>query len=336
MKPSFAFVCLLLTAGCSAPGPGGTSNPADSARRLSQAVPVADHHQHLFGPALRATLAEHGVGLPPIEASDLVAHLDSAGIRRALVLSAAYMYAKPGRPVEDEVAKVRAENDWTAAQVAAYPDRLRAFCAVNPLADYAVAEVERCARDPHLRRGLKLHFGNSDVQLDDPDHVGQLKRVFRVANENRMALAIHTRASVSMERPYGVGQGRIFLDELLPAAPDVPVQIAHLGGSGPGYGDPPAVAFLDVLAEAVERGDPRAGRLLFDAASIVTADAPPTDLARVAARVRQVGPDRVLFGSDAATGPGTTPRERWAAFRRLPLTDAEFVQIAENVAPYMR
>ena len=39
---------------------------------------------------------------------------------------------------------VKAENDWTAQQVAQYPDRLRAFCSVNPLKPYALDEVARC------------------------------------------------------------------------------------------------------------------------------------------------------------------------------------------------
>jgi hypothetical protein len=30
-------------------------------------------------------------------------------------------------------------------------------------------------------------------------------------------------------------QARIFLDQVLPAAPDVVVQVAHFAGSGPGY-----------------------------------------------------------------------------------------------------
>ena len=62
---------------------------------------------------------------------------DAAGIRHALVLSVAYQFANPNRaPVQDEYAKVRAENDWTSAQVGRYPDRLRGFCGFNPLRDY--------------------------------------------------------------------------------------------------------------------------------------------------------------------------------------------------------
>jgi len=47
-----------------------------------------------------------------LAARDLVALLDSAGIRRAVILSVAYMYGSPSRTVEDEYVKVRAENDW--------------------------------------------------------------------------------------------------------------------------------------------------------------------------------------------------------------------------------
>src|SRR3954471_24500307 len=92
----------------------------------------------------------------------------------ALLLSAAYIYGSPSRTVPDEYAKVRAENDWNGSQASRYPQRLRAFCGVNPLKDYALEELERCARDPLLNRGIKLHFGNSDVHLENPEHIARL------------------------------------------------------------------------------------------------------------------------------------------------------------------
>jgi len=56
-----------------------------------------------------------------ITADPLVAYLDVAEIRRALVLSVAYQFGNPNRPaVKDEYAKVRAENDWTSEQVARF------------------------------------------------------------------------------------------------------------------------------------------------------------------------------------------------------------------------
>ena len=273
---------------------------------------------------------------PPITAQDVVAHLDSAGIRRAVLLSVAYIYGSPRRTVTDEYSKVRAENDWNAAQAAEYPDRLIAFCGVNPLKQYALDELARCASDPRLRYGVKLHFGNSDVQLENPDHVERIRRFFQAVNERRMAIVVHLRASISMKRPYGPAQARAFLEQVLPAAPDIPIQIAHLAGTGPGYDDPPADSVLAVIADAIEKRDPRTRRLWLDVTSVVAQDISPATAALVARRIRQVGVDRVLYGSDAAFGDNLRPRESWAAFRKLPLTEKEFGTIAGNVAPYFR
>jgi uncharacterized protein len=246
------------------------------------------------------------------------------------------MYGSPSRKVEDEYAKVRAENDWTAAQAAEYPGRLIAFCSFNPLKEYALEELSRCAGKPGLNRGIKLHLGNSDVQLDNPEHVKRLRQVFRAANRHRMAIVVHMRASISKKRPYGAAQGRVFLEQLLPEAPDVPVQVAHLAGTGPGYDDPPADSAMAVLAEAVQRKDPRARRLWFDVAGIVDSTVTQAQAALMVRRIRQAGIERILYGSDAAVTAERRPREGWAAFRRLPLTPDELDRIARNLAPYFR
>ncbi len=299
------------------------------------AVPVADHHQHLFSPAMIALLDTTGQ-TPPVTARDVVTLLDSAGIRKAAVLSVAYLYGSPSRTVEDEYAKVRAENDWTAEQAAQYPDRLTALCGVNPLKDYAFDELARCAKDPRLKAGIKLHFGNSDVRLEDSTQAERVRRFFQAANDHRMAIVVHMRASISKKRPYGAAQARVFLEQLLPAAPDVPVQVAHLASSGPGYDDPLAHEAIAVLAEAVAKDDPRTRRLLFDVASNVSRDTSAADEALVVKLIRQIGADRILYGSDAAVRDNPRPREGWALFRRLPLTEDEFEKIAKNVAPYLR
>lgn len=133
-------------------------------------APSVDHHQHLYSPEIS------GSAVQPLDAADLIAYLDAAGIRRAAVLSIAYQFGNPNRPaVEDEYNRVKAENDWTSRQVARFPDRLRGLCGVNPLRDYALTELERCAGDPNLHAGLKLHFGNSDVDLDNAANVEQLR-----------------------------------------------------------------------------------------------------------------------------------------------------------------
>jgi predicted TIM-barrel fold metal-dependent hydrolase len=295
-------------------------------------VPLVDHHQHIASPTNAQLLGAPGAPRLPSSAQSLIAYLDSAGIQRALVLSVAYQYGNPTKNIENEYEHVKAENDWTSQQIALYPDRLRAFCGVNPLKPYALDEIDRCAKDPRLRAGLKLHFGNSDVDVHDAQQLAQLKRVFHAANAHGMPIVAHIHSSVTKKRPYGRAEALIILNELLPSAPDVPVQIAHLAGAGP-YDDPTDSAAA-VFADAITRRDPRVARLYFDA-SIVIAPMTAEQKALAVARMRQIGLDRVFFASDGAT-PGHGPREYWAEFKTLPLTEAELRTIASNVAPYMR
>jgi len=297
-------------------------------------TPVIDYHQHLFSPEAGALVTGNSSS-PGISARDVIGLLDSAGIRRALVLSVAYTWGKVSRtPVDNEYEHVKAENDWTARQVAQYPERLRAFCSFNPLKPYALEELARCSRDPMLRRGLKLHFGNSDVDLDNPESVAQVRKVFAAANSYGMAVVVHMRTSIDNHRKYGAHQARVFLNEVLPAVPDVPVQIAHLAGAG-GY-QPEVDAALGVLIDAIGHQDRRTKNVWFDVTGVVDAAAPPAQLRQIASRIRQIGVERVLYGSDAAASPETFPQAGWASFERLPLTAGEFAAIGKNIAPYMR
>jgi len=299
----------------------------------AQNATLADHHQHVFSDATIA-LAGAGSGLAPLGAKEVIALLDAAGIKQAVLLSTAYMFGSPQREIADEYAQARRENDWTAAQAAQFPGRLIAFCGIAPLKDYALEEIKRCAGKPGMGRGIKLHLGNSDVQLALPAHQQRLAEVFAAANRQGMAIVVHMRANFRNKRPYGAPEARAFLDKVLPAAPDVPVQIAHLGGTGPGFEDPPSREVLAVLADAMEHGHPATRKLWFDVASIAQDDTTPEAAALLARRLRQIGMGRILYGTDSAQGDNLRPREAWAAFRRLPLSEAEFAQVAANVAPY--
>ena len=302
--------------------------------RLSAQTPLIDYHQHLFSPAA-AALVTGNTNARGISALDIIALLDSAGIQRALVLSVAYTWGKASRAaVDNEYEHVRAENDWTAQQVAQYPDRLRAFCSFNPLKPYALEELARCSKDRELHYGLKLHFGNSDVDLDNPANVTQVRRVFEAANGYQMAIVVHMRTSVDKNRRYGADGARVFLNDLLPAAADVPVQIAHLAGAG-GY-EAATDSALSVFTDAIASNDVRMKRVWFDVTGVVQPEMASHELEQIAARLRQIGVERVLYGSDAAASPLAYPRAGWAAFRRLPLSEAEFRAIANNIAPYMR
>ena len=56
----------------------------------------------------------------------------------------------------------------------------------------------------------------------------------RAANGYGMPIVVHMRSSTTAKLPYGRDEAAIFFNEILPAAPDVDVQIAHLAGAG-GY-----------------------------------------------------------------------------------------------------
>jgi predicted TIM-barrel fold metal-dependent hydrolase len=265
----------------------------------------------------------------PFLADSLVRLLDAAGIRRGVVLSLGYIFGSPLRPAPaDEYGRVRAENDWTAEQVARHPDRLVGFCSFNPMREYALRELERCAGNPHLR-GLKLHFGNSAIDVRNPQHVQAVRRVFQAANARRYPIVAHL---WTLDAAYGAEHSEIFLDQIASAAPDIPIQIAHMGASGPGYHADEALA---VFAQAAEAGDPRVRNLWFDFATIISADLTDAQVELVTRRLRQLGVERLLFGSDI--DPQVPPRRAWTTFRvMLPLTDAEFAAIADNVAPYLQ
>jgi predicted TIM-barrel fold metal-dependent hydrolase len=268
--------------------------------------------------------------LEPLTAERLIALLDEAGIERAVVLSTAYWFGSAWQAAPaDEAAKVREANDWTAQEASRYPNRLVAFCGVNPLRDYAIEELRRCAALPQVE-GVKLHFGNSDVDLRDGAQVEAVRGFFRVANELGMAIVVHLWTT---DRSYGVEHTRVFLEQILPEAPDIVVQIAHAGGAGRYVYDD----ILALFADACAAGDPRVRNVYFDLATVVDESVSEEMLAKLAAHLRRIGLDRVLYGSDMPTGSRLPPVSAWAVTRRLlPLTDDELRIVAGNVAPYLR
>lgn len=264
----------------------------------------------------------------PLDADGLIAYLDGAGIRKAVVLSLAYAFDGLLPAQGDDYANVRAENDWVAEQVMRYPDRLVAFCSFNPVREHALTEIERCAASPAFK-GVKLHFGTSPVDLDNPEHVARTRRVFQAANRLRLPIQVHLAASPE----WGARQARTFLDQLAAAAPDVQVVVAHLWG-GARYSD----EALAVLADAVASGHPAARNLYFDmaqAAEVVRGN--QEALQKIANHMRRIGMSRIYYGSDSPRGAGIPPKQSWATFYRdVPLTQEEFRALASNVAPWVR
>src|SRR3954465_7931198 len=170
MPSLFILAMLAIVVACAGPADGIT--------------PYADYHVHLLGPyaapaaRYKEPITADRLPAPPAKAGGrrrLVADLDKAGIARAVGLSEAFWIGGPGggtvprlAPAKDLATEVQFENDWTARQVARYPDRLVMACGINPLDAWAMSELERCSRIPGVR-AIKLNVsdGGDDIDFHD-------------------------------------------------------------------------------------------------------------------------------------------------------------------------
>ncbi|MDE3202130.1 MAG: amidohydrolase family protein [Acidobacteriota bacterium] len=319
----------------------------------AQVVPAADHHMHLQSPRAAQLLNQDATFKPgeqeppeqPNTAKDMVAALDAAGIRRGTALSDAYRLGSPFVHIPNEAEEVNAENDWTLHQVERYPDRLVGFCSVNPIRPYALAAIDYCYQIG-LRGGLKLHLANAKFQFDNPVQIRALRQVFRRANHLRMPILIHLRSAEKWDARQGI---QTFMTQILPLAPDVPVQVAHLGGWG-GY-DRITDESISTFIEECDAQPKLCRHLYFDIAAIVlppsAATAPPgsdnrllydeqkdfTDgPQRLADNLRRIGLGRILFATD---WPVEAPEQYAQRLRsNLRLSPAEIDQIFSNLALY--
>lgn len=317
---------------------------------LAQKPPAADHHAHLQSAIAARLLNESGPTRKSPEtaqtARDLIAVLDAAGISQAVALSDAYRFGAPWLKVPEEAAQVERENAWTLAQAAKYPGRLVPFCSVNPLKGYAEAAVRHCYAEG--MRGLKLHLANSGFRFDRPQDVRALASIFHTANHLDMAILIHLRTGEKWDSKRAM---RLFFSDVLPEAPDVTVQIAHLTGWG-GY-DRSTDAGLTTLLDLCAKESSVCRHVYFDIAAVLlpasAATAPagsdermladeqadfPESSQRLATNLRRIGMHRILFATD---WPEITPAEYVSILRsRLPLKPRELDQIFRNRAPYFR
>jgi predicted TIM-barrel fold metal-dependent hydrolase len=289
-------------------------------------APLVDYHQHLVSAAF-----EPIVKMPARDGAALVRELDAAGIERAVVLSVGYSFADERKGLTDPDRLTREENDWTSAEVTKNP-RLIGFCSANPLREAALEELARCLGLPSMV-GIKLHFGNAGISLRDPAHLARMQQVFALAQRLRAPVLVHMRARGGTN--YGAEDAHLFLDKIVPVARDIEIVVAHFGASSPGY-PPQNDEVMAVFAAAAERKDPRMDNLYFDPSANVTADFTPADGALVAQRIRQVGPRRILYGSDLSAVGGSIGKA-WEIFRtKIPLTPEELQVIVNNRTRFAR
>lgn len=180
---------------------------------------------------------------------DILAEMDQAGVDRACVFT----------QVEEM------DNDYTASQVLAHPDRLVGFCMVNPWDPGGEGEMRRCYAELGMR-GVKFHPVRQGIALD---RHGVLDPFMELCQEFG-ALAFFHGASEGFNAPSK-------FEEMAHSFPQVRIVIGH---SGTPWG----------LEEALGAGS-RCPNLYF-----ATSLAARHHLRRL---IADLGPERVLLATDA-------------------------------------
>lgn len=288
----------------------------------------ADHHMHLASPELCALVGECLESNHPaaVYAADAVRVLNEAHVSKGVILSCAYLYGLPSlRLKPDELAaKTRQENEFTAAQVAKYPDRLVGFLSVDPLADSATEEIHHW-RGSHQLIGLKLHFTASAVNIRNPAERSQVAKVIAAAAADGLPMVIHLGGG-----KFDGADAELFIRDVLPSAGSSWVQIAHAGGGLPRQ-DGNNLAVLRTFADHIVRDDPATRRVLFDISYVPAPDDTPQATAALLKQVRRIGMKRFLFGSDFNV---LTPLQEIEDIRKLGLTREELRTLEQNCAPW--
>jgi predicted TIM-barrel fold metal-dependent hydrolase len=314
-----------------------TTAPLSAAERKTPAVAV-DHHVHVHSPAILAFLPGYcdSPGRTskcdpefsnPLTVTDLLRAMDAAGIRRARLMSTAYLAESPMMvpPAPDHAEIVRKANDFTVALARDHPGRLEAYIGVNPLTATALVEIDRWRGDRNVA-GVKIHLANSRFDYHRPDQVKALAATMRAAASARLRIMIHMRNRAA---GYGAEDARIFVDQLLPAAHGTTVQIAHAAGWG-GI-DSATLDALGVFADACEQRRVDCANLYFDLAAMKPGAASAQDKAALVGLMRRIGLDHFLPASDWPFARDL--RAYYAELAALPLTRSEWKGIARNVGP---
>jgi predicted TIM-barrel fold metal-dependent hydrolase len=277
--------------------------------------PYLNAHAHLASAALAAYHAETGatVGqIAPMDGAALIRRLDVDGVRRAFVLSTAYLMSADAygtrTAVAAEHARVKAENDFTAAECARFPERLVPFLSVNPKRGYAVEEVDRCVEQK--MRGLKLHLWNSLVDTRQRADLAALRRVVERAAHHRLAVVAHV--FVGAVPNYGPDDTERFVREIIMPLDTLRISIAHLAGAG-GFGARAQACFERLIA-VCGPDTSYASRAWTDMAATLTATNAMTaadQASRLGELLRRWGLHRVLWGSDNIDGTLEQTRTRW-------------------------
>ncbi len=324
----------LVLPGCGERRPSGSASlfpPGDSVR-------VFDHHVHVLSPSLVERWKS--IGVPFSKPDYAYSHIDSIlkfnPADGMFLVSMAYLYGSPEFSDGDERANVERENDFVAGLANQHPGKLFAFAGVNPLREYAAAELVRCRRELGMY-GLKLHFASSGVSLRNPSHLARVKEILALASAEGMPVILHFH---NQREDFGEADVGLLVDSVLAPAPPLELYLAHLGTSG-GFNHLTR-GIIRRFAEALnDRRTLAHHTIWFDISAVAlteeTEQVPPlspADFADLSGMLTELGLERVVFGTDYPVFNSTAYLAALAA--NTTLTREELVAIAENASPRAR
>ncbi len=241
---------------------------------------IIDVHTHLFPPAIRRARERYFEGEPAfrllyeppqsrlVGVEALIAAMDEDGVDRSVV------FGFPWRRLDT----ARANNDYILEAVARYPDRLVGLCCIDPAADGAAAEVERCLAAGMAGIG-ELAFYTGGIEARDLDCLAPLMALCR---DRRGLVLIHTNEPVGHLYPGKTPNTLRQIYDLVGRFPDNRIVLAHWGGG---------IFFYSLLKKEVRQ---RLANVWFD-----TAASPFLYDERIWRVARDtVGIEKILFGTD--------------------------------------
>lgn len=302
--------------------------------------PAVDHHVHVLGPELVHDWKSLGVEFSrPESAYTSVSTIFGQHDTQAFLVSMAHIYGSDDfrsgldLTLETEQRRVQKANEHVAREVARMPGVFTGFCSVPLLRPYAQAEIRRC-RDELNLLGLKIHLPASGINLTRSAHLQILAMTAAGAAADHQPLLVHLAPA---EGELSSEELRAFIDQVVDPNPDLELYLAHLGGNG-GYRIS-AQRSVRAFTEYLHANEANAQRSIYVELSGAllsrTTDGVPAstreDARKLAANLRALGLDRVLFGSDYPV----FDREEFSSHLRaqLPLTPAEITRIMQNKAP---
>ncbi|KAE9628371.1 amidohydrolase family protein [Defluviitalea raffinosedens] len=311
------------------------NNTEESQKKL-----YTDYHMHLMSKQMadifKVLNGSDQFNENPIEefsAERILTLLDHGRLNRAFVLSGAYMLGMDGIEGPDEYNDVKKENNYLAIQCAKDPERLIGFFSVNPLKSYAIKEVDRCYDRLRLP-GLKLHFTNSKVDLNNPEHLAKIQEIFSHAAKRGIPILLHFRRN---SPEFGKKDVEILINEVIVKTPGLKLQIAHLGGWG-GFDETTEEVISTFIEEYEKSKGMDKSSIIFDLSGVIVTQKEEIkgmlDITseeqhkRIIDYIREWGIENIVFGSD---WPYSSPADYISNSKRLlPLKEAEIEKILTN------